>query len=341
MDQFSNEIYFTERLRQYPHQTASVEEADVVFVPLYVMTDYLFAFTHSGLRARNRTLSHDALNTYVTSDLFRRHYRKIGVFCDGWLCQVDRFKSTFMHMIASVVHLTTNAFRFHNVSSSWHRHVSVPALANAEVRDTVNCSAALNHNRNISVFFRGAMGQWQPRVRAVLRGLPWDRIGAIYDVTSWRFEYLSNSTALEDVSTSYSDTMRNSRWCLILAGNGPTSRRMWDALLSGCVHITISNAWRPFLPFQKHIPWDAISITLNDTLPGPVLFDQISAIVHSDRDRAMRERIVSLLSDFTWGWGSPFLDEEGGFGHVADLTLADFYAAVRDTPNPMPWLESL
>ena len=57
---------------------------------------------------------------------------------------------------------------------------------------------------------------------------------------------------------------KHSEFCLVPAGDSPTSRRLYDALASGCVPVVLADFERiaPNLPFQRSIDWTRAALFL-------------------------------------------------------------------------------
>merc|ERR1719221_2145774 len=60
---------------------------------------------------------------------------------------------------------------------------------------------------------------------------------------------------------SYGESMSDSKFCLVIEGDTPSSRRLFDAMLSGCIPVIIGQ--KTTLPFENVIPYNLISIRIN------------------------------------------------------------------------------
>lgn len=56
--------------------------------------------------------------------------------------------------------------------------------------------------------------------------------------------------------------MLHSRWCIVVAGDTQSSRRVSEVMLTGCVPIFIGPPWH-ILPFSRRIPWQEFSLFIN------------------------------------------------------------------------------
>jgi len=60
---------------------------------------------------------------------------------------------------------------------------------------------------------------------------------------------------------TYQEAMSDSKFCLIIEGDTPSSRRLFDAMLAGCIPVFIGQ--KTTLPFENIIPYRLISIRIN------------------------------------------------------------------------------
>merc|ERR1712032_1781340 len=60
----------------------------------------------------------------------------------------------------------------------------------------------------------------------------------------------------------YVNDMENSQYCLVLEGDTPSSRRLFDAMISGCIPIFIGPKYS--MPFENLIPYDRFSIRIEE-----------------------------------------------------------------------------
>merc|ERR1719231_1622248 len=79
------------------------------------------------------------------------------------------------------------------------------------------------------------------------------------DIQSHDFQHMGMNGFKKVVENSV-ETYKNSKFCLIVEGSTPTSRRLFDAMAGGCVPIMIGGeaGIKRNLPFQKTIDWSKI-----------------------------------------------------------------------------------
>ncbi|KAK3237865.1 hypothetical protein CYMTET_52094 [Cymbomonas tetramitiformis] len=63
-------------------------------------------------------------------------------------------------------------------------------------------------------------------------------------------------------SASYAEEMRDSVFCLCPRGGTPWTRRVFDALLTGCIPVVISDDIE--FPFEDFLPYDKFTIKLSE-----------------------------------------------------------------------------
>lgn len=83
-----------------------------------------------------------------------------------------------------------------------------------------------------------------------------------------QFAKLTNlaNASLKDISISTAQSYSDARFCFVPAGDSPTSRRLFDALASGCVPVYFGDFDRmqPNLPFNSMIDWTKLMLFAGD-----------------------------------------------------------------------------
>merc|ERR1719146_136969 len=79
------------------------------------------------------------------------------------------------------------------------------------------------------------------------------------DIQDHDFQHMGMNGFKKVVENSVS-TYLNSKFCLVVEGSTPTSRRLFDSLAGGCVPIMIGDyeGIKRNLPFQKTIDWSKL-----------------------------------------------------------------------------------
>lgn len=63
------------------------------------------------------------------------------------------------------------------------------------------------------------------------------------------------------VFDNYVNDMTNSQFCLVIEGDSPSSRRLFDAMVAGCIPVFIGSNYSK--PFENIIPYDDFSIRIS------------------------------------------------------------------------------
>merc|ERR1719428_445843 len=76
------------------------------------------------------------------------------------------------------------------------------------------------------------------------------------DIQNHDFQHMGMNGFKKVVENSV-ESYKNSKFCLVVEGSTPTSRRLFDAMAGGCVPIMIGGeeGIKRNLPFQKTIDW--------------------------------------------------------------------------------------
>lgn len=123
---------------------------------------------------------------------------------------------------------------------------------------------------------------------------------------------------IEDSSVNFSTTaylagMTSSTFCLVPKGDTPTSRRLFDAIVAGCIPIIVSD--EIFLPFDGFLDWGkfAIKVQEKDVLEAAgsrTIADYIERIP-KETIQEMQVYLRSVRDDFIYGRGSPLSKQPG------------------------------
>lgn len=127
----------------------------------------------------------------------------------------------------------------------------------AEVADTDHMEEA---GRNVSVAFHGSLrrrnsGQLRSGLIHVLKQLP------NVSVENQSF-YGISPTVFAGVTSRTAAVLTRSRFCVVPAGDTPSSRRLFDSLAAGCVPIIFNSLKEiaPSLPFRHTVDWSEVAI---------------------------------------------------------------------------------
>jgi len=112
-------------------------------------------------------------------------------------------------------------------------------------------------HRNHSFFFAGEM----------FRGDSNDRLGVLAEMAAVTNDSLVFFGSRGLSNAGYADAMRASLFCLVPVGDTPTSRRLFDAIASGCIPVYLGNltdmaeatlTGESNLPFRSAISWSSL-----------------------------------------------------------------------------------
>jgi hypothetical protein len=112
-----------------------------------------------------------------------------------------------------------------------------------------------------------------------------------------------------DTAPLYAEIMMHAKWCFVPRGDSPNSRRLFDAMIAGCLPVIISD--NIDLPFPDVVPYAEIAITVSEDEwsrdPRLTLrrLREISKKEISSRQNTM-ERYVQMLD---WRDGTEMLSQ--------------------------------
>ncbi|CAI7924525.1 unnamed protein product [Closterium sp. NIES-53] len=137
-------------------------------------------------------------------------------------------------------------------------------------------------SRPLLLFFQGTTDRWgggiiRQQVQRELQG----QAGV-----EFRVGRAENSSMTAQASTA----MRQAKYCLVPRGDTSSSCRLFDAILSGCIPVIISDALDP--PFEDAIDYSAFSLLLPAALavrPGYIL-----GVLHTQTEAVWRQQWVAM-----------------------------------------------
>ncbi|CAI6002578.1 unnamed protein product [Closterium sp. NIES-64] len=140
-------------------------------------------------------------------------------------------------------------------------------------------------SRPLLLFFQGTTDRWgggiiRQQVQRELQGQP----GVQFTVGR-----AENSSMTAQAATA----MRRAKYCLVPRGDTSSSCRLFDAVLSGCIPVIISDALDP--PFEDAIDYTAFSLLLPAALavrPGYIL-----GVLHAQTEAVWRQQWEAMRKD--------------------------------------------
>jgi len=130
-----------------------------------------------------------------------------------------------------------------------------------------------------------------------------------------------------DSSTSFSadmylEEMRSSSFCLVPRGDTPSSRRLFDGIVAGCVPVIVADEIS--LPFESFIDWNQFSIRIPEERAKDV--NAIVGGLPVKTVRALHDNLRKARTEFIYGIGSP-LKKDRVRGHA----VANVLRALKET----------
>merc|ERR1719273_766608 len=121
-------------------------------------------------------------------------------------------------------------------------HIVIPYVAHSGI-EPYNLKSL--NERQFNVTFTGSLihGRW----RSVL-------------LRNWLKKINLRAGGVKDDYYRYSDEMKNSKFCLIVQGHTPSSRRLFDAMLAGCIPVFVGDRYE--LPFEDIIPYEKFAMRI-------------------------------------------------------------------------------
>jgi len=102
--------------------------------------------------------------------------------------------------------------------------------------------------------------------------------------------------------------MRSAQFCLVPRGDSLTSRRLFDAIMAGCVPIILSDGIP--LPFRAELGplWAAatVQVPLLKFMQSPLATVKRAMANGTERATQLRRALFLLRKELRWGSGSPF-----------------------------------
>jgi len=148
---------------------------------------------------------------------------------------------------------------------------------------------------------------------------------------------IGNATTMA-VFDDYISYMQNSQFCLILEGDTPSSRRLFDAIVSGCIPVFIGSKYS--MPFENLIPYDRISIHIDEDewLKHPKI--QLNSLdkINVQKGLELYNEMMKYVKYLNWRVGSGVLE-----GIISNMNLKQnnlhqpldwVYVGVSSKPNP-------
>jgi hypothetical protein len=154
------------------------------------------------------------------------------------------------------IHEDTPLWTERNRDDLFDNHVRVvPYVAHSELqRQPYNSTKQASLRRTLAVFIgsTGRRSKWRA---------PMNNLRGVRVVNSGLISQLSSSNS--ETFARYADGMHEAVFCLVPAGDTRSSRRLFDAVMAGCIPVFVGPKYT--LPFERMVMWDDFTVRLNET----------------------------------------------------------------------------
>ncbi|KAA3468531.1 putative arabinosyltransferase ARAD1 isoform X1 [Gossypium australe] len=174
---------------------------------------------------------------------------------------------------------------------SLEKDLILPYVPNVDLCDA-KCLLESESKRTTLLFFRGRLKR-----NAVRGGKIRSKIGA--ELTGAKDVVIEEGTAGEGGKAAAQKGMRRSIFCLSPAGDTPSSARLFDAIVSGCIPVIISDELE--LPFEGILDYRKMAVFISSTdavQPGWIL--RYLKSISSTQIREMRRNLAEYSRHFVY-----------------------------------------
>jgi len=249
--------YLHEQIKDSKYTTKK-EEADFMVVNTMPILSAMVEKCNGITHVKRQEIWTDMIKN---SELFQKRPQDHLFICQSWACYRD--VKPELHLLAYQM-----TYLIHEANICWiagrscsspvkPKHVIVVPYLGHSYKHPIHIKAWDERKYNVS--FIGCLGRVSiirdVLKRKTVRDLPFLHLvdEGIIDLAGER---------KKDIATfdRYMDDMINSRFCLILQGDTPSSRRLFDAIITGCIPVFIGPKYS--MPFENFIPYDRFSIRI-------------------------------------------------------------------------------
>ena len=282
-DQYSGEHYFLQQLRQHRWRVSDPSSAILFVVPLYVNAALQPSVTGTSCNGTHfqRLLDATASAVASTAQYHRFHGADHIIVCNSWKFAQkppiqapwsklghlpnDFFRHTFRNAIVGHMEARNGDDAF---GSFWRCSVVSPYVANYDEAERSHLRVPSSLARDVSFFFQGGANNrgtfgyaFRQAVLAQLDGFPRAHVSAFSlpggprDTAPCRGTTTTNCRAARS-NSGFRSLMARSKFNLVLRGDSPSSRRLYDGLAAGSLAVLISDQlWAVGLAFPCLVPW--------------------------------------------------------------------------------------
>ena len=284
-DQYSGEHYFLRQLRGHRWRVADPMHALLFVVPLYINAALQPSVQGTSCNGTHyqRLLDATAAAVASTTQYVRHHGADHLIVCNSWklaqrpphqapwskLGQLPNafFRHTFRNAI--VGHMET---RHDDETGFWRCSVVSPYTANYDESAQLHLRAPTAPERDVSFYFQGGANNrgtfgyaFRQAALAQLDGFPRAHVSAFSlpgSPVPCRGSITTNCRAGRS-NPAFRSLMARARFNLVLRGDSPSSRRVFDGIAVGALSVVVSDhLWTVGLPFGCLVPWRKMIFTL-------------------------------------------------------------------------------
>jgi len=304
--QDSAEVWLHRAFIQYDGRVENPLDADVIFLPFYFKTNFELREEYCGDKMTSQERLESLDRILMSDEHFIARPSRFIFVCQFWQC------SAALKSVPSLgMRLKKSVMLIHEKNEKWsagqddNRQVLVPYVANSYIMSRQSMASRKISERSIKLFAR--LSERRSRIRTIMKNLTWPEHDAIVQIGS--FSVINKKKYQQpNLTMEYGEMMLDSKFCLHVSGDTPTSRRLYDIIAAGCIPVIVAENIRVNLPFKDSIPWNSFSIFIKPAKvkeQGIDAFDIVWALQDEEAD-TMQDSLFEYREKLLYGHGDPF-----------------------------------
>ncbi|XP_068665842.1 probable arabinosyltransferase ARAD1 [Aristolochia californica] len=303
----------SERLLKNVVRVHRQEDADLFYIPFFSTISYFFLE-----KQQCKSLYREALKWVTDQPAWQRSEGRdhiLPVHHPWSFKSVRRFMKKAIWLLPDM----DSTGNWYKPGQVWlEKDVILPYVPNVEVCDS-KCLSESQSQRKTFLFFRGRLkrnagGKIRGKLVAVLQGVE----GVV----------MVEGTAGEGGKEAAQNGMRRSLFCLTPAGDTPSSARLFDAIVSGCIPVIISDEVE--LPFEGLLDYRKIAtfVSSSDAIQTGWLINFLKSI-RPQKIREMQTHLAKYSRHFLYSSPAQPLGPEDLTGRMITGKLTNIKLHVR------------